>query len=454
MAATLQLIRRHDGTGTISTFDLLDTATSGTTYTRLSYGGWTPTVAAGMSPAPLPESMTLRIRGTSWDNLATEIQSLDAKVKEASWYTQNQSEMYGVWLRAQMTGETEARDAYVYELGGALGDSPYTRVAQDSIIFRNYHLSMLRAPWWEQSSTTNYTAANFSCGGGGYDYGTVTGDVPARVRQLTILGHSLTANLNELWLGFRTDRYGTRGNFQPVWDCAASGADMGTATSRDSGSTYTITTFSDGDNTMDTRVTVEVADVTSDYTDQRGRFAVLLVARTTGSSTARVRLQDGYSGASSWRTQSRVKVDSSVWYVYAIGTVRIPPVRGQAGAGWFRRYALRIQAERTSGSGNLEMDQMYLVPLDEGAIHIDGADVDTTDLAHIQTSPDEKTEGWQLSSALMNDSLTVEPQNWGMPVGAGRVILVAQGSSRHYKIDTATVTFSVLPRWRTLRGSE
>jgi len=450
MAAKLELARLSPTLGTESTLDLLDADGF-----KVAYGGWQQGIASGLTAAGnVTETIPLRVQGSSHNDLAAKIDMLDDKLRQAEWYFDNFTEKYSVWLRAKMENESNARQALIRRGSGRLGSSLLYPPAQPGNMLRGYTLSLERYPWWE-ATVEGMSGVIVSCSGGDAFLADVTGNIPARIGRLKIIRWDLSVTLAEVWLGFRSDRFGTASNFQSVWQCQDGTA--GTDTSiGGSGST---TTFA-GTTTMATRLTIELEDVTSNYTDQRGEFIVLLAAHVTnGTTTCHVRLKDGYSGASAanWRVQDRVRIHQQTsGYLFSLGTVKIPPMmHDRSTSAVFRKFALRIDAEQTAGTGYLVMDRLILIPFSEGALHIDGAAITNANNLYIETSADGIVSGWQWSGSEPSTTVTVEPLNYGLPIGVEpRVVFAGQTATTFYPTATASVSIQqYYPRWRTLRGS-
>ena len=222
---------------------------------------------------------------------------------------------------------------------------------------------------------------------------------------------------------------------------------------------------------MLTRNYISIANVTSDESDQRGNFIVLLRAQlSAASTTCNVRLADGYETLiDQCRIQDRVKIDSddfdavgTDWRLYSLGTIQIPPLAGRASDNLLEGYRMRIQAERTTGAGSLRMDKLILIPYGEGGLYGTNAWTSHTSPGRIYERPDGTVNGWAYHNAAYDYatySMALRPQGpygFTMPVGAGRVVFAGQLDGKC--IEDASIdidfTYTALPRWRTLRGSD
>ena len=455
MAVQVKLVRFEDGTGDIDNISLLAN-TDG--FDLDYYDGWTQAVPQGLTPGNLAETLNLIATGTDKDDLAANLQGLDDKLKQAEWYWDDPTERYGVWLRAQLTDETNVRQALVRRGEGQPGESLYGPYTDRGNVMRRYALGLERLPWWESVIPISYSATDLSCSGGTASHGIIPGDVPARAYVTNIL---CSDALDECWFGFRTNRFGTRANFVPQWEC-----DDGTVVDTDDTTKetdYMQTTFTN-DATLISRFYVKVSDVTANYSDQRGQFIVLMRAKLSAAdTTTRVRLLDGYSTtASNLRWQDRVVIDDTAWKLYSLGTVQIPPTVGLSTMNVFRSYRLCLQAERTAGAGNLRCDKFILIPIGEGALYASNMAMTTSSYAgRVLMRPDNSLSGLTYSDFpnYTNIIASIAPRPQGpygytLPVGAGITVFAGQRAASHDETDTVGLYYWTLRRWRTLRGAD
>ena len=456
MAAQVKLVRRRDFSSDISSLSLLDYDDG----FNLSREGWIQAVAGG--DAEVAEAMTLYVKATSPNDLSDKLQSLDDKILEVGWHG-SATERYGVWLRTQLTDEGGARQALVTGMRCEPAVSFYGPLVAPGSFVRGYNLALERTPWWE--SLVHITAIIPLNGTGGLaDYSdpiTVAGTIPARIARTSFLGVSGSGALYEFWLGFRSDRFGDRANLATVWDLG----EFGTGTNDTTTDIDDDTAYNDyrarctfGTATELKRIQIALQSVTTNYEDQRGSYIVLLRAKVDADTTCHVRLKDGFLYTAAIRAQPRVEITSTSWFLHALGTVDIPPSHGVLAADFLRQYGFEIHASRTSDSGYLDMDCIILVPCAEGSLHVTGAAVTYSlgDLrpATITTTADGKTAGWSYQANLPRATLTVEPDQYALPVGDGAVVLAGQRETEHDLDDGVNLSLAFYRRWRTLRGAE
>ena len=464
MAAQVKLVRRGDFSSDISSLSLFNYEDG----FSLARNGWTQMVAHD-DDASVSEVLTLHIESTDHDDLASKIDALDDKIREVAWY-RDSSERYGIWLRTQMPDETEARQALILNARGSNTASLYAPpVSPGNFMREGYELALERMPWWEATSSHAYTTSSLSCLGGMESYGIVYGNKPSRIARTNFVGSAAGAGggedpLYEFWMGFRTDRFGDRTNFVPVWDIGQSNdstpsndTSSVSDTTAEGGYKWRCSFGADLDPAMLKRVSTAVMSHTSNYADQRGEYVVLVRMKVGSGTTCHIRLEDGFTYTSALRAQPRVKVDSTSWYLYPLGTVNIPPSRGIVEADFLRQYGFDIYAERTAGSSYLDMDCLILIPYNEGFIHVSGGGVkyilgDTRPIT-VKVHPNEDMDGWWYTLNMPYASVAVESEGYALPVGAGSLVLAGQRETAHDLDDRVIVRLYTYRRYRTLRGA-
>jgi len=213
---------------------------------------------------------------------------------------------------------------------------------------------------------------------------------------------------------------------------------------------------------MQSRFYVKVSNITANYQDQRGKFIVLLRAQLgAADTTVFVRLLDGYtSGADTLRAQDKVKITSTAWKLYSLCTVSIPPLYGLASQKLIQSFRLVLQASRTEGAGDLNADQFILIPVSEGAIHVNSMGIEQYHATYIETRPEDTVSGWTYSDAARTTvSQPVSPETQGpygfsLPVGQGSTVCAGQRATAHDEGDKVLIYYDTVHRWRTLRGAD
>jgi len=459
----------------------------------LLYGGWIPGEPASTQEDYVIESLQLRVKGTGQATLAANIAALTQKINEANEAALASAERY-VSLDVNYGSETLNRMAYIFEASGRPAVSPFTNVFTGKHQYTEYTLVLRRQPYWEAvSSRSDYEGITLNSIGGTSSVSTTYGDVGARVYSIDLDAESAMISANvafgKFWIGIKTNRNGlTLSNFQSFWSLRKSGTATYSSGGFDADTTgdttnadatakdgyKTVTTFS-ADATLITRAKCTVMDVTTNENDQQGAYTVLLRAKNSTTGTTRVRLADGWKDNLSPRTRSRVEITSSSWQFYELGNVVIPTPKTMnmgviAGGGIvysIDQYTLAVQAERTSGSCNLEMDCLVLIPSDEYQLYLTGSAGGVAGAAATVTNYQELPGGisHSISYTIMYNSTATTyynvPNANEPPTVSGSypahmprlLVMAAQRESSSVLADDVELTrINYYPRYRTINS--
>lgn len=425
----------------------------------LSEGGWTPQTPCG-DQATVTETMTFRAHAMTHDQLAGYVQVLDDWIIKIGWsddYTQQQY----VWLNARWKSEAGIRRAVVYSLAYSLGSesSPFGVYVRDDSFVPTLTIVIVRGAYWESPTSTTVTKTLLSATGGmgylnaGADYIAI-GDVAARIRSMTI---AYTNSQRYTWIGFRSARNGVLNNFVSAWnlkDGTLSGALGDTATTADATarSGTRVTTNFAGGATLSNRIIITTSNVTANYADQRGVFICLLRAKMSDTSIARARASSGFVYNNSvYYVNPRVTIQGTSWLLYNLGVVRIPVLGKDSATAVIQNAAISLDAERVSGSGNLHWDCLILIPYNDAYIDADlGSD---STFSNVISLPDVKTYAYSTNNL---GQASVNIGGWGLPANneAPLIVVAGQSATDHDLTDTMNMSAFIVPRWRTLRGTE
>jgi hypothetical protein len=459
MAMTLKLVRLDDFTSDIDSVDLTAGGYS------LALDGYQPTVAAD-GDYSVTESITINIQSTSTDALATLVQALDTKIKQIGWWIDDQGvEKYQVWLRVGLNGESNTRQAMLLSIKPPEQLPLFNRLIDNNFLLASYTFAIERTPYWEGAPITevNKTGLN-ALGGSTALSAAVNGDVPARLQRVKIATGSELMIMSNAWIGFKTSRFGTAANFISRW--GLSGGIYGDDTSGASDSTAStgtrvVTTFA-GTPGLEWRVNARLAVSASvNPSDQRGTYQVLLRARMNDSaSKALVRIGYGFN-INHLAYRARVVVSGSLWHLYEVGTVKIPPYRTY-NYNDLTSFIIGVYAQRGSGTGSLYMDCLVLIPIDDGAIGVTTkpgslTGVGGTERIAVYQAPDGAIHGTHDWGSASHDIAVTQPQgSWSAPNDATAPLIVVAADDYSFGSvlnDTVNVSYIYIPRWRTLRGS-
>lgn len=476
MARQLKLVRLDDFIADVDDIDLLADGFD------LAVDGYLPAVAP-IGAKSVNEVITLKLQGTSKDDLAAMTQEIDEKIKQVQWWIEAPGvEKYQIWLRAQLDNETYPRQAQVLNIRPPDKVRVYNPPEINANWIGEYQIGIERTPFWEQASTglSEETHTGIvSVGGMTALSNPVVGDVAARLLNFNALASSSgsgTKELDDFWVGIKTDRFGTPANFEPRWllhDASTLASDttsQADAAAYDGNTLVCDFSYTGGGFTpiyLLPRATMQIKDAVADsgkYGDQRGSYQVLLRAKTSSDTkTVMVRMAYGYANASGViyvpNYRSLTPVTGTDYVFYDLGVARFPPNRSYPGA-LFDNIAIELDAEKNPADViSLYMDCLVLIPIDDAFVKM------TTAKSHITTAiklqayqwADNSLSGYVENSGVIYNPVIFEGANkWGMPLSgtAAQIIMAAQAWNKSDKLDKINIGLTYLKRWRTLRGNE
>jgi len=295
------------------------------------------------------------------DLLATELQKLNRELDRANNI-----------LKYQPIGATNPVYFRTFRSPG------YSLNVESEPVFRvRLGLELLAEPfaYGERVTLNSVTVNNDPAAGSNpcyWDVTGVTGDVPTPAF-LKFAASPSVAN-QRMALGVR--RHGTPGGVYPL---QAEGMTLGTDTTlpgndaamSGAGSNYARTSFATA--TMQTRLTAANFPVTAagQSVEYRGTYRIFArVRHSVAGDTIRIKMTYGPTGIAT----EPVTLPNQTWLMWVdLGLVRLPasvddPVSGEGYSNVpnaARIMSLNFQAERVSGSGNLDWDVVLAVPADE-----------------------------------------------------------------------------------------
>ncbi len=443
------------------------------------------------------DRIVIQVDGSSHDNLATLVQSIDLMRVYAMRYRNDRTWELPVWLHAKMDSESTERRAFVRNIDMNWNTDPFTVTGHAGSNKARYTLRVERGPW---EALVKRDAAVMSETAGTslvHDYtatGTprdLVGDIPARLESLTFLSDTSGAALARLWLGFRSAiKHGALGNFVGTWELE-NGANNGGDVTDDAGTDVNgaspgggsgvfvkvISNLLDWDTIENGGAAddfievceIELQDVSANERDNFGAFLWLLRAMLPSNATTwEVQLSWGYSGQAAGRRRGPIKeVSGTAWDYFEMGREALPirnlhvfPVSVIL-EGAEETYAIKVWARRTSGAADLYLDCLCPVPVDEGWLKAEGFSIaaDTDGFLFWGEGIDGSTQGMHTKIVALNRAVqeiaTISSSEFRMPVGDGRLVIVYAGSTSH---DLTTGISLAAPhyyeRWLNLRGGE
>lgn len=504
MAEQLKLVKTYDFEADQTSVSLI----SNTDGFDVAYEGWTPNVAPDRKGV-VQQALTLRVQGTSTDTIATSLQKLaDMGVSAARYYTDG-VESYAVWFRVQMDGESKGRQTLVQELRHEPASSVYDYALRQRYHWNKYTLGITHYPWWEGTAIGTVTASSVSIYGGTFSYGTVYGDLHARIARVKMqpLVGAVAGSTpsiwpsGQFWLGFRSNRYSSTPSAWNSWMRPLSTSlapdsyaySSGTAIRRGSDE-VTYDNFQIGYLSMGTITAGTPAHM-------YGEFLVLARAKLAYGSTAdwsegtsslawNIHLATGFSNdinASIGMFRStyhypRVAVtkkygsggtaetgDTDGYKFYELGKVQFPPSGFYGNNVDWSAYSLYILADQIdmtgfAGTAYLYVDGLAFIPTEGlywgGESTFDGkaGNVEGGTIAYYgYNTPDDKMNAIIAGTAGAPYVYGAGQPYYreGVPIGTGIAVLAAHSNvSSQGTAVKANIELRTVERWESLRGNE
>lgn len=485
MAEQLALVKTYDFQSDQGTVNLLTRTVDGF---EPAYEGWTPNVTPDRT-GRVQQAITLRVQGASTDAVAASLQKIADKSREVDQYFSSGNEKYAVWFRVQMSGETKGRQTLVQELRHEPASSVYDVSLRSAYHWNKYTLGISHAPWWEGTAcgTISYSGS-LTFLGGTIGYAAINGDLSARIASVTMNTQAALIDIAathifpnaDVWIGVRSNRFGTANLFQPFWNFApavfSDGAGEGTAiadTKAKSGTALTMTSVSNTTRKFFGGVTLGTAE-----RNHRGQFLALARARISGSGgEASLQLYTAYAndcanlGLGTARAYGNASIYPRVilqtsagtpYKFYEMGVIDIPGYHTGVGAYGAGDYSFILYMQTISGTPSVWVDGICLVPTEGMAsIKYSGnagsytvTDVDISLNAY--NSPDGQAHSYFLTDSDVRLSNGAPLITAGIPPGDSGIIVVAgqnQGSAAK-EFYFKTLSLRYFERWQEVRGND
>lgn len=470
MGCFIQLVRLDDTSGDIDSIDF-----SANGYS-LAVDGYFPAVAP-IGAKFVEEVITLKLQGTSKNDLAAMTQEINEKVKQVEWWIAGgPAERYQVWIRVQQENETYPRQAQLLNIVPPDKVRLFTPEEISDNYIGAYSIGIRRTPFWEDLTPTTTGSPLSITGniGGIVQWGsTVVGDVPARLQELT-LGVTMGSSAlpAQAWIGFKSNRFGNATNFVPYWALSlAAYKSADTTTSTDGNGRNIVQCSFSTSATMTKRAMLQVNDVAPSFpNDQRGEYTVLLAAKVDSGSTCMTRIAFSNGPISNFVSpiyRSFVPFTETSWITKEMGTISIPAsYMRQAAPEDYGRFSLSLEASRTVGSGKLYAYGFFLIPT-EGMIRVRNAGYGYSGVGAppygyignpvtIFQRPDNNLVAHEYVTNYPAADYVMSPINWGLPANDDKPWVVV-ALDRGYGVasnNTLSIAYKYHKRWRTLRGNE
>ncbi len=436
-------------------------------------GSWNPAVARmryGGRAEPVVEVIEAVVERDSHDNLTVSVQALDAMAFWADGYVRDRLMQEPVWLHAKMTDETNERRALVrridYEwLTPAVSATGYAKKNRAQM-----RMTIEREAYWER--TAYHALSNPTLPAGAavlYDYtstANIVGDTDARCSLIPI--SAMAGQCDRVWLGVRTSNKidGNAANLQPLWECengANNPSESGIIDVADgtaSGGKYVRVREIDlnWDNTWQRVYSMHFSQATAQYLDNYGLFLWLLRAKVT-SGMWEICVCFGHADMDDTEMirKDEIEITATAWDFHEVAMQQLPirnlqaPVAGGID-GWLD---VRVWARRTSGSGDLHLDCLALVPVDEAFVYAENMELSgVTETCEIARGP---LGGQAVLTHDIPGKITAFGWSNGkitLPPGDGRMVVVHARETSSVLTDQISIGCFCYERWGSLRGNE
>lgn len=414
------------------------------------------------------ETMSLVATAASEKAVANAVQEFDELLKKAGEYHGDLVEGTSYWLEMNAATESARRSLLYggqYRVQSGVGYGPlFEQYAGKMVLSLDHH------PLWENTSYSTKTSSALAIGDP-WVIAAIEGTEPARIRRTKITNTSASGWHYTYWLGLRPTYEGTT-DFIARWELED--GTLGTDASVDSttdpngaspGATagkFVKVTFATA-TALTRRISVKVDDVIgagTNYNHFHGEYQVLLRYQLSAAGTCGIEMRTGYATANLTNYRAcnpQYVTGTGGWYLQEMGTVTIPAEGGWYGqdADYAKYFTIEFAAEQVSGTPNLYLDCLILVPTKHFA-KIDNCYVEggvATDYAELWTHEDDsKTAISYSSSKPIIDVSKEDCDTWYLPrQGSVLVAVGARQNKAHTFADTVTLVLDYFPRYRSYR---
>lgn len=473
MAAILKFVRGAYASMGSLTVDLLAGDSAGLQL----LDDWQPKIATPTMWPPQAVTETLRVlaHADDTDGLATVLQGLHRMQRFAVQYWADRDEYTPVWLHAQLANESEERRCLVRKIEANFDFGWFSAEAVANQL--EMTLVVEREPYWESVTPAAAidSGGDISLLGGSMELSAATGDAPARLASLTMTPLTVAAGTyTQLWLGFRSaERHDPVGEFVSLWELEDATALTDT--------TAMSSIYQSGGNGQQcdfataagwaARLSWSLADMAppASYATaaQRGTFLVLLRANSAADTEIDVQLRAGHADhVTHYSDIVRVQLDTNGLFCLGLMTLPLRDMHafGDVAASLEAYQFFQLWARRVSGSADLDLDCILLIPADELLVYVDNAVMrdnggipnqvllSSAPEGHLAALSQEYNETDGLWYAIAAGDVSADGR--GIGLGAGRLYVAAALADNTNKVaDIVDVQIQRYHRYLSLRGA-
>jgi hypothetical protein len=401
----------------------------------------------------------------------------------ANRYINDPTQEHPVWLHAKMDNETGLRRALVYSISIQFKSSWFGSEATSLDI--PLVLSVVRSPYWERPTAKSLpdgapSAAacvvyDYTAAGDAIVAHDIVGDVGARLRFFDLKTTGGGDFQSRFWIGFRSaGKHGATGisNFVNTWEwedgvnnASESGiTDQADGTASGGNRVQLVETDLDWDTDTFLKVAyITLGTVTANEKDNLGTFLWLLRAYVV-SGTWEVRLLFGINSTTAIKS-SIIELTNTDWGYTEMGIESIPIrnihniISSDIAFSAEDTWRVSIWARRTSGSGNLNIDCLIPIPIDEGFCKLDLGSLLPTYLSLGQSPEGAFSLIQRTGTPTVLDIIPPKSiENFVLPPGDGRIYCTYDKNGVSDILDAITFNDTDIgryyERWLSLRGSK
>jgi len=465
-----RVLKLTDGTNT------LDFTTSTGFRSRMEYRPMFATPAGdGSIPPYVQQTIPVDVQCSSEDDLASTLQTFHLLQRRAAEYWMDPVQRTPVWFHEKLNNETGERRAFVKSLElhpdtDWHAPAPLVTDTFQAVVVVERH------PYWERLTASSLATVASQTGPLKYTYvgaGSVNGDVGGRIEEIKF---ETSLAISKLWAGFRSGaRHDATGAFDPTWECedgtnegVGDVSDVSEASASGGYAVQVAPSAWDWDAEEFHVCDIELRDVSSDESAHFGDFLWLLRARVTaGSWRVRLGFTTTYSsGGTAYSTP--ITVDDTDYNIYEGCAHAITLRDAQAipfslvTENYDQLFLVSLYAQRISGSGNLRLDCLYTIPIDEGFLYTELISGGSSSRRHwYYQSPHDRDVAVAAATITMThlyEKLAISGgvgANFRVPPNTTGILVVmwSRGNSS-VLTDTIGISGTYYPRWISLRGTE
>lgn len=419
-------------------------------------GGWTTVPSEGL----VTETFNLVLQGTDSQIIAATNDMDELRRKVAQWFD-DMHRTESIWLEINATGES-AKRALIY----GMEFNQQTASTLNPLLGRNAQLATLiidRHPLWENVAQSNYTTTTVSCLGGKWTPSVAEGSAAGRIAEFIIKGESPSLTpIRRFWAGILPDLGSGHTNFDPVIELedgtAYNGGSLTTRSGASGGEGLYVASIAStktlyGEIYMNDHQATDQDEYVGDYLVlARCKVDTGTVGVTLGCGTA-------FTAEEEVALRNMVQVSNTSWQLIELGEITLPPygIRQSVGSGSMDYVTLQIYAEQLTGTSELDVDCLILIPT-KHMIYIDDTDtyydsVSRLEPTYCYTYEDEENDCVNYRAGTPARAPDRSFLNWYWPPGGGTIVLAGQRSSSHDLTDVVSLEMNVNPRWHNFRES-